>query len=194
MRHPIRPAALLLLVIVASACGRKKPETTPMPTTTADDSERARRDSIERANAERDRLELERAERARAERERAESARRTLETTIYFGYDRSDLTIEARSALDAKLPLLQASRDVRIVIEGHTDSRGSDEYNLALGQRRAAAAKRYLTQRGIAADRIELRSLGEEQPACMDESESCWAQNRRDEFRIAAGSLVATQE
>jgi peptidoglycan-associated lipoprotein len=77
-----------------------------------------------------------------------------VETRIYFDFDRSDLTGEARSALAAKLAVLLANPEMRIQIVGHADERGSDEYNNALGQARAAAAKRYLTQRGVAADRI----------------------------------------
>ena len=195
MIRPVRPAALLLFVLALSACGRKQADTAPSPTTTAADAgERARMDSIARADAERDRAERERLDRERVARERMEAARRTMEEAIHFGYDRSDLTLEARNILDAKLPLLGASRDVRILVEGHTDERGSDEYNLALAQRRAAAAKRYLVQRGIASERIEIRSLGEEQPTCTEDHEGCWSRNRRDEFQITTGGLVATPE
>ena len=195
MIRPARHAALLLLVLASTACGRKKADTTPTPTTTATDArDRARMDSIARADAERERAERERLDRERIARERVEAARRTMEEAIYFGYDRSDLTLEARNTLDAKLPLLGASRDVRILVEGHTDERGSDEYNLALAQRRAAAAKRYLVQRGIASDRIEIRSLGEEQPTCTESNEGCWSRNRRDEIQITTGGLVATPE
>jgi peptidoglycan-associated lipoprotein len=106
---------------------------------------------------------------------------------IHFDFDRSDITDEAKSTLDAKVPVLNANPAVRIRVAGHTDSRGSDEYNLALGQRRAAAAKRYLTQRGVDASRIDVISYGEERPAAQGEDESAWSQNRRDEFEITAG-------
>jgi peptidoglycan-associated lipoprotein len=76
---------------------------------------------------------------------------------------------------------------VRIRIAGHTDERGSDEYNLALGQRRAAAAKRYLTERGVEGARIDVISYGEERPAVQGGDESAWQQNRRAEFEIVAG-------
>jgi peptidoglycan-associated lipoprotein len=81
----------------------------------------------------------------------------------------------------------------RIRIAGHTDSRGSDEYNLALGQRRAAAAKRYLTDRGIDGSRVEIVSFGEERGTCTEESDSCWSRNRRDEFEITGGDITAVQ-
>ena len=88
--------------------------------------------------------------------------------------------------------MLNANPGLRLRIAGHTDERGSDEYNLALGQRRAAAAKRYLTQHGIAENRIEIISFGEERPAQQGSDESAWSQNRRDEFEIAAGGDTLT--
>jgi len=128
---------------------------------------------------------------AKAEAIRAATA--ALTTTIYFDYDRSDITDDSRAKLDAKVPVLTQNTAVRIRIAGHTDSRGSDEYNLALGQRRAAAAKRYLTDRGIDGSRIEIVSFGEERPTCTDESEGCWSRNRRDEFEITGGQITAVQ-
>ena len=80
-----------------------------------------------------------------------------------------------------------ANPDVMIRVAGHTDERGSVEYNIALGQRRAASAKRYLTERGVAANRIETVSFGEGRPVADGHDESAWAQNRRDEFEITAG-------
>ena len=77
---------------------------------------------------------------------------------------------------------------MRIRVAGNTDNRGSDEYNLALGQRRAAEVKRYLIARGIAEDRIDVVSYGEERPAVAQDNEDAWAKNRRDEFEIIAGA------
>ena len=121
------------------------------------------------------------------------AATAALTATVYFDYDRSDITDDARTKLDAKVPVLTQNTGVRIRIAGHTDSRGSDEYNLALGQRRAAAAKRYLTDRGIDGSRIEIVSFGEERPTCTDESEGCWSRNRRDEFEITGGTITQVQ-
>ena len=145
----------------------------PTPAPVNDDAARAAAEARERA--ERDRLETERL---------AAERRRIMEVSIYFDLDRSDLTADARSTLDAKLGVLTTNPGMRIRIAGHTDERGSDEYNIALGQRRAAAAKRYLTQRGIDASRIEVISFGEEQPVCTQSDETCWSQNRRDEFQV----------
>jgi peptidoglycan-associated lipoprotein len=77
---------------------------------------------------------------------------------------------------------------MRIRVAGHTDNRGSDEYNLALGQRRAAEVKRYLVTRGIAAERIDVVSFGEERPAVAQDNEDAWGKNRRGEFEIIAGA------
>jgi peptidoglycan-associated lipoprotein len=86
--------------------------------------------------------------------------------------------------------VLQANAGMRIRIAGHTDEQGSDEYNLALGQRRAAAAKRYLTQHDVDAGRIEIARFGEEQPTCAESEERCWARNRRAEFTITVGTVA----
>ncbi len=103
---------------------------------------------------------------------------------IYFDFDKSTIRPDAAATLDRKLPWLQANPGMRIRIEGNADERGSDEYNLALGQRRAASAKRYLVDHGIAADRFDLVSYGEERPVCTEHNEACWQHNRRDDFRI----------
>jgi peptidoglycan-associated lipoprotein len=103
---------------------------------------------------------------------------------IYFDFDKSDIRTDAAATLDRKIPWLQANPGMRIRIEGNADERGSDEYNLALGQRRAAAAKRYLVERGIDASRFDLVSYGEERPVCTEHDETCWQRNRRDDFVI----------
>jgi peptidoglycan-associated lipoprotein len=113
--------------------------------------------------------------------------RAALTAVVHFDFDQSDIRPEDRAILDAKVPILQANPGVTIRIAGNTDERGSDEYNLALGQRRAAAAKRYLVDHGIAEARIETITYGEERPVAQGSTEEAWAQNRRDEFEITAG-------
>jgi peptidoglycan-associated lipoprotein len=103
---------------------------------------------------------------------------------IYFDFNKLTIRPDAAATLDRKIPWLQANPGMRIRIEGNADERGSDEYNLALGQRRAASAKRYLVERGISADRFDVVSYGEERPVCTEHNEACWQQNRRDDFRI----------
>jgi len=194
MTNITRTSVLLAFAFLSTAaCRKKQAEVAPSP---APDTTAIRHVDQEgvRDNTERDRLERERLERERAERERKlAEMRATMTAPIYFGFDRSDLTTEARTTLEAKWAVMNANPSMRITIEGHTDDVGSDEYNLALGQRRAAAAKRFLVQRDVDAGRIEIASFGEERPACQDASEECRGRNRRDEFRIVAGEPVASQ-
>ena len=116
---------------------------------------------------------------------------------IYFDYDKSAIRADANATLMRKVPYLNANPGMRIRIEGNADERGSDEYNLALGQRRAASAKKWLVDHGIAADRFDLVSYGEERPVCTEHNEACWQQNRRDDFRIVtvgADNIVVPQQ
>src|SRR5205085_8260029 len=92
-----------------------------------------------------------------------------------------------QSLLDRKARILSANPQLRIRIEGNADERGSDEYNLALGMRRAAAVRRYLADHGVATDRIAATSNGEERPVCGGHDESCLGENRRDDMVITAG-------
>lgn len=101
---------------------------------------------------------------------------------VFFAYDRSDLTTESRDRLSANSKLLKAYKDVNIVIEGHCDERGTNEYNLGLGERRANAAKNYLVSLGVPADRIKTISYGEERPFAMGHNEQAWKMNRRAHF------------
>jgi peptidoglycan-associated lipoprotein len=114
-------------------------------------------------------------------------ARAKLLETIYFEYDADELRDDSKAVLDAKIAILNANPNMTVRIAGHCDERGSDEYNIALGRRRAVAAKRYLTDRGIAESRIETQSFGRERPAVPGTSEEAWSKNRRDEFEILAG-------
>ena len=99
--------------------------------------------------------------------------------TVLFGLDMFDIDPEARAVLDTQVTWLQRYPNVRISIEGHCDERGTREYNLALGDRRANAAKNYLAARGISASRITTISYGKERPAAMGSDDSSYAQNRR---------------
>jgi peptidoglycan-associated lipoprotein len=119
--------------------------------------------------------------------EKVAATRMRLLETIYFEYDADELRDDARASLDAKIAVMNANPGLRIKVNGHCDERGSDEYNIALGRRRAEAAKRYLTDRGIDASRIETSSFGRERPAVQGTGEEAWSKNRRDEFEITAG-------
>lgn len=181
------------MITVADAC-KKQPEVAPAPEAPAVDSlaERQRQDSIEaarRAAEEAARLAREDSVRRANEAAAAEAAnlRSALMQDIKFDFDQSDLRDDARATLDQKAGILLANPDVQLRLAGHTDERGSSEYNLALGQRRAAAAKRYLAERGVPESRLETVSFGEERPVAQGSDEGAWAQNRRAEFEITAG-------
>lgn len=185
----------VLSVVAANAC-HKTPPQQPAPVQAASPPG-PNADSIRRAQDEAARRAAEDAARRRASDSAAAAARAaaaagsvraTLNAAIHFDYDQSDLRADDRALLDAKVPILQANPNVKIRVAGHTDERGSDEYNLALGQRRAATVKRYLVDHGIADARIETISYGEERPVAQGSDETAYAQNRRAEFEITAGA------
>jgi peptidoglycan-associated lipoprotein len=105
---------------------------------------------------------------------------------VYFDYDSSELTEQARATLQTNATYLKRWPSVRFSIEGHCDSRGTPEYNLGLGERRASAVREYLNSLGVVADRMASVSKGEEEPVCRDENEACWSQNRRGHFLLTA--------
>jgi peptidoglycan-associated lipoprotein len=100
----------------------------------------------------------------------------------YFDYNKSDIRPDAKASLLKNAEFLNLHRDVHFVIEGHCDERGSEEYNLGLGDRRATAAKKYMVSLGIAEERIQTTSYGKERPFCTEHNEACWQQNRRAHF------------
>jgi peptidoglycan-associated lipoprotein len=105
---------------------------------------------------------------------------------VLFDYDSSSLRDDARAAASRNADYLKRWTSVRITVEGHADSRGTAEYNLALGGRRATAVKDYMVGLGVPADRVTTISKGKEQPVCSEETESCWQQNRRGFHIITA--------
>jgi peptidoglycan-associated lipoprotein len=113
------------------------------------------------------------------------NAKRPLED-VFFDYDKADLTDRARASLQKDADWLRRWASTRVTVEGHADSRGTNEYNLALGERRAASVRDYLVSLGIPAARVVIVSKGEEQPFCKDETDACWAENRRGHFDITA--------
>ena len=102
--------------------------------------------------------------------------------STYFDFDKSFIKLEYRPTLHEKAAFLKDYPDMRARIEGNCDERGTNEYNLALGERRANSAKNFLVSLGIAADRIEIISYGEERPRALGHNEAAWSQNRRDDF------------
>jgi peptidoglycan-associated lipoprotein len=105
---------------------------------------------------------------------------------VFFALDSAQLRDDARPILQKDADWMKRWTSTKVMIEGHADSRGTAEYNLALGERRAVAVRDYLTSLGIAADRVQIVSKGKETPFCTEETEACWQQNRRGHFVITA--------
>lgn len=189
--------ATLATAAAVAACG-KKPDTTPTPVAApdtagqgqrrADSLAQAQADSARRAQEEADRVARQRAADSLAALAKSgDEVKATLAMMIHFDFDKASILAGDQQTLDQKIAILQKNPSLRVQISGHCDERGSDEYNLALGNRRANAAKQYLVSHGIDASRIETISYGEERPLSPGHDEDSWAQNRRDEFTILAG-------
>ena len=215
MTQPYRRPGIALAIgaaLALTACS-KKPETAPAPaaapgsTTAATSTAASTADSVALAAAARAAATRDSSARVAAAREAslrkvrddsvaavralasktAAELKQALLATVYFDYDKSDVRDDTRGALELKLSILAVNTSLRVRIQGHTDERGSDEYNLALGQRRAAALKRFFTDRGVAESRIDVVSFGRERPAAAGDDDATRARNRRGEFEILAG-------
>jgi peptidoglycan-associated lipoprotein len=103
---------------------------------------------------------------------------------VFFDFDKAVIRPGDAKTLDASAAWLKQNANQLLLIEGHCDERGTNEYNLALGDRRAKAAMNYLVAQGISADRMTIVSYGEERPVCTEHTEACWAKNRRDQFMV----------
>jgi len=194
MRYRTLVVTVLAAVLVVSACRTEEPPP-PAPTGPSADqlaAEEAARVAAAAAAAEEARLAAEaEAERARLARERAalEAARTTLTERVHFDYDMAEIRPDAERMLREKLSILRASPDVRLRIEGHCDERGSNEYNDALGNRRAQAVVEFFTASGIDDGRFSIVSFGEDRPLRNQSNEGSWSQNRRAEFIITGGEV-----
>jgi peptidoglycan-associated lipoprotein len=177
--------SLCILVAVVSGCGKKAPvaappppppaatpapppppppppPTPPAPPASLSDEELFNRKTLDQLNSERPL------------------------SDVFFDLDESVVRDDARMSLQKNADWLKRWTTIKISLEGHCDSRGSSEYNLGLGERRATAVRDYLVSLGITGDRVVAVSKGKEQPFCNDENESCWSQNRRGHFIITA--------
>ncbi len=178
----------LAALLTAAACGKPKPATTPAPAppqppasdptpppppppppppaapapTPLTEEEVFARKSLEELNAEQPLAD------------------------VFFNYDSADLSETARTALQKNSAWLKRWSAIKATVEGHADTRGTNEYNLALGERRAAAVRDYLNGLGLTGDRIAIVSKGEEQQVCAELAEACWSRNRRGRFIITA--------
>ena len=116
----------------------------------------------------------------------AELNRRGYLKDAFFDYDKAELRPDARQALATDATWLKKYSSTRLLIEGHCDERGTDEYNLALGERRADAVREYLAAMGVGPNRVQTISYGKERPFCNQETDSCWQENRRGHMVITA--------
>ena len=189
-----RVAGIAFIAAVAIAGCSRKPKNVPAPRRINADSllrEQTRQDSVARAEAARAAASAAAAVAAAAGPATTapvtSSERSAMVATIYFDLDESALADESQAAVEAKAPVLLRHQNMRIRITGHADSQGSDEYNLALGLRRAAEVRRYLAALGIDESRVEIVTLGEERPAVEGRTEEAYALNRRVEFEIIVG-------
>lgn len=183
----------MLLATPTVACSRRQPPP-PVEQTMPDTAGQGARAAAEQARQDSIRAAQE-AERLRREREEEASAavRASLEEMVFFDYDESTLRADAQQTLATKVAVLRANPDATLRIIGHADERGSIEYNLALGLRRANAVKDYLVGFGLAESRFTTDTMGEDRPLDASSNESAWARNRRAEFTVTAGGdrLVA---
>ena len=180
-------AIMLAMLLALGVSCAKKQVTMETQEMAADESQQSAEDEAARREAEEARLREQRAREARQRQEASsmsEAARRAAfeDEEIHFDFDKYVLTPQAMMILDDKAAYLREHAGVRVLVEGHADDRGSNEYNLALGDRRANSAKNYLVKSGVAESRITTISYGEEQPLCMQQNESCWYRNRRGHF------------
>jgi len=165
---------LALALAVAPGCKKKMPKEADRPDKGAD--------QIEEVNPDTGGDGMTGDERSEMERDLA------LIQTIYFEYDRSEIRADGREAVRNNANLFRKWENWTVTIEGHCDERGTNEYNLALGERRAKAAQRALEAEGIASSRIRTISYGEERPSDPGHTETSWSRNRRAEFRANAGN------
>lgn len=114
-----------------------------------------------------------------------EQAVQELRNRIHFGFDSYELSAESREILQGKAEFMKRFPEVTMIIEGHCDDRGTEEYNLALGERRARSAYEFLILLGVEPERMSIVSFGEERPLDPAQNETAWAMNRRDEFRVS---------
>ena len=163
LQGPIIPLTLILITILAigGCCHMKKAAPAPMPTTMVEPAPVVQ----EPAPA--------------PEPEAIMSL-----DPIYFDFDKSNLKPEAIATLKKDAQALKQNPSMKVRIEGNCDERGTSEYNMALGDRRAVSAMKYLTTLGIAADRMTAISYGKEKPSCTEHNEACWSKNRRDDLNV----------
>ena len=185
-----RGLALFLVIpglMFAASCAKKAVVSEPAVTAAAEEEAEAMRLAAEeeaRARAAQRALEEERLREEAGERKELGDREQFLNEDIHFEFDKSGLLPEGKKILRRKAKWLRTHHDVSVIVEGHCDERGTNEYNMALGDRRAGSAKSFLVDLGIARGRLRTISYGEERPLDPRHNEEAWAKNRRAHFAI----------
>ncbi|WP_291321511.1 peptidoglycan-associated lipoprotein Pal [Desulfonatronospira sp.] len=182
---------LALFLFAGFGCGKRPVETPTDPAKELTEEERARleeeriKEEMRRQALEERRLQEERMQREKdAEVRLQEAVDEIAANRIHFAFDSYELTGDARSTLQKISEYMKRFEELRLVVEGHTDERGTAEYNLALGERRARAAYEFLVLLGVSSNRLQIISYGQERPLVDESNESAWAQNRRAVFKV----------
>ena len=182
-------AAMLTIALTAGACGKKKPEVAPPPPPAATpEPPPATKPTppppppAAPPSAPRTPTEDELFEKMTLD----ELNQKGILTDVFFALDSTEITQESRAAIAKNMEFLKRRGSTRIMVEGHADSRGTNEYNLALAERRAGAVRDYMVSLGLATARVTIVSKGEEAPFCTEENEGCWQKNRRGHFVFTA--------
>jgi peptidoglycan-associated lipoprotein len=180
--------AMMVIALTGGACGKKPPETTPPPAPAPPAPEPTKptppppppKPAPPEKPAELTEEEI--YKRMTLD----ELNKKGVLAHAFFALDSTELSPESRAAIQKNYAYMKRWTSTKVMVEGHADSRGTNEYNLALAERRAAAVRDYIVSLGLAADRITIVSKGEEAPFCTEEAESCWQQNRRGHFLFTA--------
>ena len=174
----------IVLITISSAmfftasCAQKMVQTETVPATQQEvskASDKSTKDTDQNKQSEKDRLRAEQATRKVA-------GNRVVSESVYFAFDSALLSEQAQQILSSKADYLRTYSEVMVTVEGHCDERGTDAYNIALGERRAEAVKNFLVDLGISANRLNTISYGEERPVALGQNEVSWAKNRRAQF------------
>ena len=178
---------IILLLVFAVGCSKKyttsPDETASVPEAPIkEETIELKEEVIEEVEIPRDEM-IREEDMARQEMSTEEKAQQIFQDVL-FDYDRYDIRGEARPILDSVASFLNNEKSLNIALEGHCDERGTNEYNLALGEKRAKATKDYLVSLGTSPDRITVVTYGEEKQICTDQTETCWQQNRRAHFVV----------
>jgi len=181
---------IVLLLVFAVGCAKKlPPPETSMPKEPAKEAvtpeSKVEKEAVKEA-IEQKQAKLHEEAKLREEAKQREAALAAAESSVFmdvlFDFDKYNIREDGRPTLDAIAAYLKKNESISIVVEGHCDDRGTNEYNLALGERRANSARDYLSSLGVQSSRMSVVTYGEEKPLCTEQNETCWQQNRRAHF------------